>query len=287
MHPVEYSIDWLSVSGGVDLFQKTLDAGVHFRLGEARKPLAHFDTAHDLLPAGTLQESTSDQQGCLISLSGEDMTAIRHNGMVDPVLIKRMATVGKVTRLDYAVDIRTGDSPKDLESHIKSGDYETVFKVAPSRFESFNDTGGYTLYFGSPKSHRRLRIYDKAAQLKLLNEAWLRVELVTRKNRAQALASDMVKGVLWLVGHQAIVDTISFPKCKWWNDIFYQTEAVLSTVPKKPDRYQKWLGGQVNDSIRRNLEKPEHAQFISDWLDNLTTFRDQLVSKSDGLTLHP
>ncbi len=269
MQKVEYSIDWLSVSGSKNLFQDTRNAGVFLRRGDPRKPLAHYEKAFDIEPGGTLQISESDDQGSLLSFTGEDMIAIRSNGMVDPVFLRKIKQAGKVTRLDYAVDIRTGAKPRDLEEHIKQGDYESVFKVPPSRFESFDENGGYTLYFGSSKSHRRLRIYDKAAQMKLLNEAWLRVELVTRKNRAQALSDDMAAGTLWLVGHQAVVETISFPKCGWWNDVFYETEAMLSTVPKKESRYQKWLDTQIFASIKKNLDNPEHEQFLEDWIENL------------------
>ena len=118
--------------------------------------------------------------------------------------------------------------------------------------------------------------------MKLLNEAWLRVELVTRKNRADVLSGDMVDGVLWLVGHQAIVNTISFPDCKWWNEIFYETEATLSTVPKKVSKYQKWISTQVTASIKKNLDDPEYTEFLEGWIDHLFQYKSKRTKRSDN-----
>ena len=90
-----------------------------------------------------------------------------------------------LARLDIACD----DRPSDGEQGILS--FPTMFRhVMQRRYISLSryvvHTGGseQSIYFGSPKSDRRLRIYNKALERGVPDEHWIRAEFQLRNEAA-------------------------------------------------------------------------------------------------------
>jgi len=87
-----------------------------------------------------------------------------------------------IARLDVACDLKDSDnitmekmskSIRQKRYTCKSGYYDLV-----------TGSSGETIYLGSPKSDRRLRIYDKAKEQKLDDIKWIRFEFQLRNDNA-------------------------------------------------------------------------------------------------------
>lgn len=89
----------------------------------------------------------------------------------------------KVTRLDVAYDDHTGILPLDkIIDDTLCGMW-----ISKSNFwECVQSSEGRSVFFGSPKSKVRLRIYDKAAERHAGNQHWIRCEIQLRDSRAQS-----------------------------------------------------------------------------------------------------
>lgn len=95
-----------------------------------------------------------------------------------------------MSRLDVAFDDHTGilDMDRVFQDTI---DRQYISKFRKARFEGENDDerekAGKTVYFGSKKSDVMFRIYDKAYERGLSDDAhWVRVEMQLRDDRALA-----------------------------------------------------------------------------------------------------
>lgn len=87
-----------------------------------------------------------------------------------------------ITRLDIAYD----DFENLLDINVLFQDMIAQNYSSRTRFYEFcGGSNGLSLYFGSPDSEFRLRIYDKASEQKIFDgQHWVRVEMQLRKDRA-------------------------------------------------------------------------------------------------------
>lgn len=100
-----------------------------------------------------------------------------------------------VTRLDVAYDDHTGVLDLDqIEQDIKDGLYITSFRGCRVEKEYGKEFAGTSVYFGSPQSAIRLRIYDKAAERKRQDEHWVRCEMQLRDDRASSFMAAAISG---------------------------------------------------------------------------------------------
>ena len=115
-------------------------------------------------------------------------------------LLKKASVEGyKVSRLDLAVDDREGvlDIDQmyklsamryDKQGHLSDNCYWWGKTKVNSRQQG---SDGCTMYFGSPTSDIRIRIYDKAAE-QGIDGHWVRVEVVLRKEKAQVALEQII-----------------------------------------------------------------------------------------------
>ena len=83
----------------------------------------------------------------------------------------------KITRLDIAFDDHTGILDiNQIQDDVDDHNYVSRSRTWKVEYGS----AGTTIYHGSPKSNMYIRIYDKAAERKLEDVHWIRVELQTR-----------------------------------------------------------------------------------------------------------
>ncbi len=103
---------------------------------------------------------------------------------------------GHFTRIDIASDNVDGSlNLKEIESYIDSGRTRTQFRQFGSiRSKKLTadlpETAGETLYFGSPTSKIRFRLYDKNLEQNIENpeRPWIRFEMQLRDERANTIA---------------------------------------------------------------------------------------------------
>lgn len=268
---VSKKIDWFAATQTADSiseFNQILPDG--FDLSEKIAPTKWYPHRWRMSPCGVYAHSASGTISQMIEFPGQDMQKLRDFGMSDIALLNHAnRECTHVTRLDYAVDIR--------ETEVNALDFLELwrhgyFKVKTRKVKHFTTEGEQpetTIYFGSEKSDRMLRIYDKGAQMGMLHEAWLRVELQNRKERADTLARDMIKRGLTAAGDQILKNTYACDACPALKDALDDFEVDLTPIPRKQTNWQKWMDGQVFDSIVKHSRDETEREFITDWFNRI------------------
>lgn len=261
-------VDWLSATqpvSDITEFNNIIPDG--FRLGKRLPPNRYYKNRWELKPAGSYAYSVTGTISQKIELTGSEMLTARECGFSDISLINHaIATCTHFTRLDYAVDIHdTSLEAKDFLLLWQMGKFNTrTRKCHHETTES--DMPETTVYFGSELSEAMLRVYDKSGQMKLLNEAWLRVELQTRDRKADTLARDMARVGLTGAGDQMLKNTYACNAVPALHEALSDVELDLTPIPRKETSWRKWMNTQVFDSIVNHAAEPEDLEFIADWL---------------------
>ncbi len=263
-------IDWLTVTSSLDLLNDLGLSKFSFKCSHALPRLAHYESGWGLEPVGKYYESDSKRQGSMVTFGGQDLQVLRERSHDDGLTLAEIAPLGNVTRLDFAVDIFDEIDLRELEPFIESSEYYTTFQVSPRRMDGFNKDSGYTVYFGSPRGDRQIRVYDKSVQMKLLNLAWSRVELQARRKRAAQISNDMLSSDWQQVGKAAIQDCLDFPECGWWSEAMVNSSDDLTQIPKQEPKWQKWMRTQVEPSIENHMLSTKDRQFIAEFLNRLS-----------------
>lgn len=115
----------------------------------------------------------------LIEIGGAACDLLHANGDLLPFISRN--TEG-ITRIDLAADIETSISPEDFVGAGRSSRQTSISRIRSAQ--------GQTVYIGSPKSDRRLRVYryeDPHPRSK-----FLRVECMLRDDLARSAATDVL-----------------------------------------------------------------------------------------------
>lgn len=126
------------------------------------------------------------------------------HGSFDGLILEIVYNHYKVTRLDLAVDDRGNKTLLNIDKIYKMsallhkndklnpdakiwGEFRTVSRIQGS--------DGTTLYYGSNSSEKRVKIYDKAAEQKIENVKWIRVELTLKNDYAFQALDNINSGI--------------------------------------------------------------------------------------------
>lgn len=246
-----------------------------FEIVEPVRPMPHYDMAWRLKCGGMLNIAHGEQQGARVDLGGVALEYCRASGMRDAQTIIELAEPSdfkQVTRLDYCWDIQDAGSVRHVANHWQSGKCITSLRGDPSGYINYGTRAGRTIYFGSTKSTQRVRIYDKGAEMKLFNQALLRVELQVRKPHAQAMYIDIVKSSVQVAARSRLKGVLHFPRLQWWCKALEGDTDEITTIERKTPKWQAWLLGSVSESIKKHwLENQlDDRQVIKRWMDSLS-----------------
>lgn len=129
----------------------------------------------------------TDEMGVCLNMSGQGCRSFESFGGQDwlhlfEILVSLSEKVN-ITRIDLAFDDHTGvlDIYK-IQSDTDEGNWTAKFRWWKCEYGS----EGISLYYGSPQSKIRCRIYDKAAERQLEDQHWIRVELQLRNGNADS-----------------------------------------------------------------------------------------------------
>lgn len=219
----------------------------------------------------------------------------------------------KFTRIDLAID--------DFNSHYLSFDVIHQYALQGwytsrwNRWSSIlcrqtttNEFLGRTIYFGSQKSSLFCRIYDKNLEQHSKfseleqHQAWTRLELVYRHDRAQILAQYLVDyqniGVLlkrslngyirFLEPHQSDTNKARWQSAPWWDNFLNETEKLRLTMRKENksiEEMKQWIRQQISPTLAAILKAHEGEM---SWLyDILNNGQYRLKQKHlDAIALH-
>lgn len=173
---------------------------------------------------------------------------------------------GRFSRLDAALDDKSGLLDLDaIASCVDAGEVVSRYKFSDEFKRKLLQDGsvqGRTLYFGSPASDTRVRIYDKAAEQRVAGP-WVRVELQSRNDRAELLAAvivhygfEEVSGILRGLIDFKVKGTNSqrerWDTRDWWNTFLNGVKKLrLSTAPaaRSIDKSFAWCQRQVAPTL--------------------------------------
>lgn len=190
-----------------------------------------------------------EDMGCWCEMSGsgcrtyEDVAHYKW-----PELFRRLEkALCNVTRLDIAFDDHTGVLDiVQIDADLRAGEFVSKAQKVQSEW-SFDQSDGFTgrtIYIGSMSSRVLIRMYDKAAQLKIADEHWIRVEIQLRGERAWEYIKQSTgdAGENWagvLLNYIRFVDPDPYDSNRWrwpmkpyWSNLVQSAEAIkLFTNP--------------------------------------------------------
>jgi len=264
---IEAALDWMTVTKTKTINPVKMIPDIPgVKLGEECKPPAHFDVAWSLIPAGKVAWQRQKHQTFYLNLTGQDLAKWRSAEIFDEWILAAVADKQlKATRIDYAIDIHGLGKVAHCHNHLEAG--KRIGKPKPdTRIQNYGGRGE-TMYFGSTKSDQRIRIYDKAAEQNKLKEAWIRVELQARRERAASLVRDMHYLGLHAAGRQRIRDLVDFPSIRWYQEAVRGPQIELTKQEKKPHNTVKWLYNQVMLVFEKEYDE-ETLREMFGWLSN-------------------
>lgn len=138
----------------------------------------------------------SDEMGICCNMSGQGCRSFETFGMGDWIkLFDILVSLGdniNITRCDLAFDDHTGvlDLVR-IQADTNDGNYTAKFRWWKCEYGS----EGISMYYGSPQSKIRLRIYDKAAERGFEDQHWIRVELQLRDGNADSAVRYLYSGM--------------------------------------------------------------------------------------------
>jgi hypothetical protein len=238
----------------------------------------------------------------LVQIGGSALSPLSFLERIDLIMTMLSEPESKLTRIDSALD--------DYQYTVKFQDLQDA--QSTDNFSGFNLSGislskkrgcepGRTYYFGSRKSSRYLRVYDKGIESNG-EKLCMRWELESKQTAAQQIGrliydyvgynEEQLKKLLL----DLIIGSINFidrnpnssnldrmKRLSWWQQFIDYISAVpLRIPPPKPERSlqksQNWLYNQVSSTIAmvKHVYGPERFLQIIDELveDGLTKFTD-------------
>lgn len=263
---------------------------VPFEKGEDLKPATHYFAAQGIRFAGSKTEARLDvgstHQGARVRVTGKAMSDIWGTYEMTE-LVEWMRTLGgKPTRLDFCIDVINDPSatPESLVADFKRGKLKTPAKTMPDYGNHMGNDR--TLYFGSKKSERFLRVYNKSAEMSkmlyamekhgLIGESepfkyWTRIEGVVKQDRAveawkRAGGLEGVDGV----GRGVIRYMVPVTSKKWFNAALRGASQEKLKLPKPVGNKQMWYMSQVLPSLEKiKLDDPDVFAWFCDELEKI------------------
>lgn len=190
-----------------------------------------------------------------------------------------------VSRIDIACDDRDGYLDMDqiiAKTYANEVNSRLRRRDVHCSLDGVNKAGA-TVYIGAPSSDFRVRIYDKALE-QGVNGHWIRVELVMRKENANAFVEEMTRSEnVGKLAAQVINDKFSFIErddsnitrctvCEWWQNFVDELESVRlvsrEIIQHSVERISNWVEAQVGPSLAVLLRTMGASHIIGIALDS-------------------
>jgi hypothetical protein len=257
---VSHCLDWLTytVPREVGLERAFLQHPALAITGEILPNIKGYDR-HIAMTYGSISFHTRHPEHKICVLfRGKDLREARAAGVnVDHILADALAKQATITRLDFAVDYHGPSSPLELNEAVEMGLVKVPTRHHEYRYSCDRVKGearkAHTVYLGSQSSERRLRCYDKAAQLKV-SGPWTRIELVVQKGYGNRLAKAMVQEGIGAAGKQALRE---FIQCNlgWFNHALNGPSLYIEAAERSERDVKRWLLTQVLPTFAREVAR--------------------------------
>lgn len=237
----------------MELIQGAINAVFKLEETVEATPFYGYRTARKNVPSGGILYSNphTANMGVLTQWTGQPMSYIMDTiDMCSPVALRRMGfgTWG-CTRIDIAIDVLDGDiEPYQVMDKKKAGRAKTSLrKWNENKAEKHGE--GHTVYAGSMKSERFVRIYDKSAESGVKGK-WTRVEMVFQEDRALQVWKQLQhindNNALMNFAKSLLKSILDFPEWRQWQKAF-GSESVheWEEIPRTDADKWQWLTTQV------------------------------------------
>lgn len=257
-----FSLDWLRYSVPYSVTpENCVPKGAVFEpSGEVLSPLRMYDTAVSLVCGRVDWNSERPEQKRLVNFNGSALAGLVASGekIGDLLAFVDGLEGAKVTRLDFAIDVRgMGANPLDLKVAFEAGRGTTVAQsgqIVENRARDGKQEG-VTYYVGARASERFLRVYDKAAQVGE-GEDWVRIELELKGGQARAALSAMVRFGVIAAGKLLIRQFYSGTGVEWYdNAIAGEGGVYVEPVGRVRTSRERWIIEQVIPALEKELRR--------------------------------
>lgn len=273
----QVKIDWLECTFKHSQLDTLQEWCRRFDFEELDHGAMGYDSAAKFAGSGWLLWCSADErgerQGVHIAFPSSCLDNLLAHGYNSTQLLNTVDLFeAKVTRIDIAYDDRPQDAQAgllDLDTIIEAVKADAYVSRARSvrLMQTLKGGKGTTLYFGSGQSDSLLRIYDKAAEQKLDDEHWVRVEIQLRRERAHALfllltyeysVEDFDIGAVLL----AVLDFKTptddenksrWPTVSWWAEFVNTVSRIrlskARTLQESVEKSKRWIERQVAPTL--------------------------------------
>lgn len=197
--------------------------------------------------------------GVHVMFSGSALNELLTGGIDQFQLIRWAVGEGaKITRIDLAVDLY--GTPVDMDKLYKSKQVKGQEGSARKRERRENDEGGYTIYFGSRKSDKVLRVYNKAAEKGLIGVIWTRFEMEFKSDPAHEVATN----VMSMSFEDAMLYTMGLVKAQYnaddplYQELLRSPARHVATTKDASDSTLDWLLGPVAKTMAKQMRLHSH-----------------------------
>ena len=196
----------------------------------------------------TINHHGLDQEGVLVSLSGEGCETFERESPIGWEALREIATASDAytTRLDIAYDDFSGTLNLTEIKEMRDKDrYTSHLRRNQETRTGRRIEDGLTVSFGSPKSNVYIRFYDKAAEQKLQGIHWVRAEIQLRgKHAHNAMRQDlpidvlfaaiMVKYILFKKASKTDSNRSRWPLAPFLESLVAKAQPICLTRPLEP-----------------------------------------------------
>jgi len=226
--------------------------------GEMVNNAKGYDSAQKLTIGVIHWHSAIASQGVSVELSGSSLAAMRAAGVSESFLLHHIADVlAQVSTLDAALDIyNSGGSHRDFITARDDGSLETTARSIGEHAAAVKVDGKWipegTVYIGSAKSPRQLKIYNKAREQKQIDKDWIRIEMRWRGRHARAAHIAMLQFGIAPTLRRAILSMVNLRK-DWFTAAMHGDLAEIEPVRRLATDTTKWLLDVVLTVLERQL----------------------------------
>jgi len=263
---VSVNLDWLRYTmpynadaPQAENLQRAIPAHEAFSLtGEMLPNAKGYDSAMQLSIGVIHWHTKLASQGISVELSGSGLAQSRKAGVLDlDILTHIHAVLGHVSTMDSAIDVYNHDAYfGDILMLDELGSLETTVrevgqykKNKRTKQGSVNDG---TVYVGSPKSPRQIKIYDKASEQGKIGADWTRIEMRWRGKHARAAHRAMMQFGIASVTQKAVRSMLN-ADIEWFQEAITGGVAEIEPVRRPDTNTVDWLIDFVNPIIQREL----------------------------------
>lgn len=273
-------IDWIGATYPADVTpQQALPLLDWIRTGEGAH--GHRNRYFDSITGARYDHGASEAQGCQLQISGSALSEMRSYWSMsdDDILTLLAAKHARMSRVDLAINLHgCALTPQLAYRAIKDGKLKAPVKEYDLTLGTKDHIEGETCYIGSRTSERYVRIYDKAAEMKIVDgEAWIRLEMEVKGMKARATQHAMAEH-----GTTPVINGQFGGFITWGNQEYQQAitgdSAEVDEQGRKQTNAEKWLMNQVARSLAKQVYL--RPNFRQEFDDRVNFYLDELYRQS-------